>query len=206
MNSIAAFIDGSSYAASVCDHAVWAAGRLSAPVTLIHALGRAENSSAPADLSGNLRIGARRALLDKLAKLDAERAALAVERGRALLDDAGARMRAAADIDVTVRLRRGGPVEALEEIMATVGLAIVGKRGENASGAMEHLGSNLERLVRIASCPVLVANRAFHPVTRVLVAFDGGPSAVRAVDRMVDSPLLQGAEAHLLTAGGDAAV
>ena len=40
MNSIAAFIDGSAYAASVCDHAAWAAQRMGAPVVLVHALGR----------------------------------------------------------------------------------------------------------------------------------------------------------------------
>lgn len=83
MESIAAFIDGSAYGASVCDHGVWAAGRLGLPVTLVHALGRSETSSAPADLSGNLALGARRSLLEKLSKLDAERAALAQERGRA---------------------------------------------------------------------------------------------------------------------------
>lgn len=203
MESIAAFIDGSTYAASVCDHGVWAATRLGAPVVLVHALGRADSSSAPADLSGNLRLGARRALLEKLAKHDQERAALAVERGRALLDDASARMLAAGDIAVTTRLRRGDPVEALQEILDGTRMVLIGKRGEDASGEMLHLGSNLERLVRVATRPVMVVNRAFCPVQRFLIAFDGGPSARRAVQRVCDSPLLRDAEAHVLTAGGD---
>ncbi|MCC6006558.1 MAG: universal stress protein [Rhodobacteraceae bacterium] len=207
MDSIAAFIDGSTYAASVCDHAVWAAGQLGAPVVLVHTLGRADNPSAPADLSGNLRLGARRALLEKLSKLDAERAALAQERGRALLDDARARMIAAADIAVTSRLRRGGPVEALEDLMAGISLAIIGKRGENASGAMEHLGSNLERLVRLSARPVLVASRAWRPIERILIAFDGGASAGRALELVRASPLFRGVEVHLLVAGdGNAAM
>ena len=203
MDSIAAFIDGSTYAASVCDHAAWAAERLQAPVVLVHALGRADSSSAPADLSGNLALGARRSLLEKLARHDEERAALAVERGRALLDDARARMIAAADIEVTTRLRRGDPAEAYEEMLDTTRFALIGKRGEDASGAMAHLGSNLERLVRASTRPVMVVSRAFRPVTKVLIAFDGGPSATRAVDRVCESPLLRGAEAHVLTAGGD---
>ena len=64
METIAAFIDGSKYAASVCDHAAWAAQRRGSPVVLVHALGRTDSSSAPADLSGNLRLGARRSLLE----------------------------------------------------------------------------------------------------------------------------------------------
>lgn len=201
MDTIAAFIDGSTYAASVCDHTAWAAGRLGAPVVLVHALGRPDSSSAPADLSGNLRLGARRSLLEKLAQHDQERAALAVERGRAILDDGRARMMAAANIEVTTRLRRGDPVEALEEMLETTRLALIGKRGEDASGEMVHLGSNLERLVRASTRPVMVVSRAFRPVTRFLIAFDGGPSASRAVERVCESPLLQGAEAHVLTAG-----
>ena len=204
MESIAAFIDGSTYAASVCDHAAWAAGRLGAPVVLVHALGRPDSSSAPADLSGNLKLGARRSLLEKLAQHDQDRAALASERGRAILDDGRARMISAADIEVSTRLRRGDPVEALEEMMETTRFALIGKRGEDASGEMVHLGSNLERLVRASTRPVMVVNRAFKPVERFLIAFDGGPSATRAVDRVCDSPLLKGAEAHVLTAGGKA--
>ncbi|MGY6634866.1 MAG: universal stress protein [Alkalilacustris sp.] len=205
MESIAAFIDGSTYAESVCDHGAWAAARLGAPVVLVHALGRTDSSSAPADLSGNLRLGARRSLLEKLAKHDAERAALAVERGRALLDDARARMIAAADIEVTTRLRRGDPTEAYAEMLDTTRLTLIGKRGEDASGEMAHLGSNLERLVRASTRPVMVVNRAFRPIARVLIAVDGGPSATRAVERVCDSPLLRDAEVHLLTAGGDPA-
>lgn len=205
METIAAFIDGSTYAASVCDHAAWAAARPAAPVVLVHALGRPDSSSAPADLSGNLRLGARRALLEKLAKHDEERAALAVERGRALLDDAKARMIAAADIEVTTRLRRGDPAEAYAEMLDTTRLTLIGKRGEDASGAMAHLGSNLERLVRASTRPVMVVSRAFRPIERFLIAFDGGPSATRAVERVCDSPLLRDAEAHILTAGGDPA-
>lgn len=204
METIAAFIDGSTYAASVCDHATWGAERLGAPVVLVHALGRPDSSSAPTDLSGNLRLGARRSLLEKLAQHDQDRAALAVERGRAILDDGRARMIAAADIEVTTRLRRGDPVEALVEMMETTRLALIGKRGEDASGQMVHLGSNLERLMRASTQPVMVVSRAFRPIERFLIAFDGGPSATRAVERVCASPLLKGAEAHILTASADA--
>jgi nucleotide-binding universal stress UspA family protein len=69
---------------------------------------------------------------------------------------------------------------------------------------MQHLGSNLERLLRSSTRPVTVVNRAFRPIERFLVAFDGGPAATRALERVCESPLLKGVEAHVLTAGGDA--
>ncbi len=46
--------------------------------------------------------------------------------------------------------------------------------------------------------PVLVASRAFRPVERFLIAFDGGPSSRKAADYVTTHPLLAGAECHLL--------
>lgn len=206
MDRIAAFIDGSAYAASVCDHAAWAAARMRAPVVLVHALDRPVASAVPGSSGGVLRPGARRSLMERLARHDAEAAAVAVERGQALLEDARARLLAAADIEVDTELCHGDPVRVFEEMQTTTRLALIGKRGERASGPMAHLGSNLERLVRISARPVLVTNRVFRPVARLLIAFDGGPSAGRAVACVAESPVLRGAEAHVLTAGpGDAA-
>jgi len=202
MKNITVFIDGSDYAASVCDHAVWAAKKLAMPILLVHVLGRRnEVSSAPADLSGALRLGARTALLDKLAKLDEERAVLGRERGRALLDDAAARMRAQGDVEVSTRLRNGDLISAIGELEPETRFAIIGKRGEAAGFASEHLGSNLDRALRSSHRPVLVANRALGALGSFLFAYDGGPSSERAVERLVEGSVLAGMACHILTAG-----
>ncbi|WP_223678048.1 universal stress protein [Azospirillum agricola] len=63
------------------------------------------------------------------------------------------------------------------------------------------MGSNLERVVRASHKPVLVASRAFLPIERFLIAFDGGPSAAKAVEQIARSPLLRGLDCRLLTVG-----
>lgn len=203
VQKITAFLDGSRYGASVCDHAMWAAERLEMPISLVHVLGRRnEVSSQPTDLSGSLKLGARSDLLERLSKLDEERAVLGRERGRALLEDAAARIRAAAPgLEVATRLRNGDLVEATEELAPETRFAIIGKRGEAAAYAMVHLGSNLDRMVRTSTRPVLVASREFKPIERFLLAYDGGASATRAVERLVEGSVLKGLECHILTVG-----
>jgi nucleotide-binding universal stress UspA family protein len=203
MRYITVFIDGSVYAESVCDHAAWAAGRLDMPVRLVHVLGRRnEVSSQPADLSGSLNLGARSELLEKLAKLDQERAQLGRERGRAILDDATARLQAAfPKIEVQQRLRNGDLIEAIGELEAETRFAIIGKRGEAAGFAREHLGSNLDRAVRSFQRPVLVAAYEFRPIARFLLAYDGSPATERAVERLVEGSVLRGVECHILSVG-----
>ncbi len=81
-------------------------------------------------------------------------------------------------------------------------LLVFGKRGEAADFAKLHLGSNLERVVRASQKPIFVASRAFKPISRVLIAFDGGPSVGRAVNYLCAShELFAGLAMHVLYVG-----
>lgn len=197
---IIALVDGSIYSTSVCDHAAWIAGRTGAPVELLHVLGRREGAETQ-DRSGAIALGARTALLNELAALDAQRAKLMMERGRAILDDARAKLEEDGLAEITTRLRHGDIVETVAEIEGQARVIVIGKRGEAADFATLHLGSNLERILRSAHKPVLVASRAFRPIQKVLVAFDGGTSALKAVDHIARSPAFQGLDVHIVTVG-----
>lgn len=196
MNKILACVDGSVYADSVLDHAAWAAGRMDLPVELLQVLGRREAVSS--DRSGRIVAGGRRKLLEKLATLDAERARLLHNEAWLALDEATARLEAAGVGEVSSTLRHGDLLETMDEREEDAALVVVGKRGEAADFATLHLGSNLERMVRAARRPMLIAARAFRPISRVLIAYDGGPSALRVVDEVSRGPLYAGLEVMLL--------
>ena len=148
------------------------------------------------DLSGAIRLGARTRLMEELAELDAQRAKLISHRGRAVLEDARAIVDQDGVTDISTRLRSGDVVEAISEIESEARVIIVGKRGEAADFAKGHLGSNLERIVRAATRPVFVASRAFQPINSVLVAYDGGRSAMKAVDHIARSTLVHRSGGH----------
>ncbi|MGY6705767.1 universal stress protein [Roseinatronobacter sp.] len=197
---IVALVDGSIYSASVCEHAAWISQRTGAPVELLHVLGRRE-APEKADLSGSITLGARSALLAELAELDAQRAKLISHRGRAILEDARAILDKAGVSEITTRLRQGDVVETVSEVEKDARVVMVGKRGEAADFAKGHLGSNLERIIRASTKPVFVASRAFKPIAKVLVAYDGGTSAMKAVDHIARSPLFQELSVHVVTVG-----
>ncbi|THD74077.1 universal stress protein [Thalassobius vesicularis] len=196
---IIALVDGSIYSESVCHHVAWIAGRTQAPVELFHVLGRREGGSG--DLSGNLRLGARTKIMSELAELDAQRAKLAQAQGRAILDDAKAIIEGDGVAEVALRLRNGDIVETVAEQEADASMVVIGKRGEAADFAKMHLGSNLERIVRAVKAPVFVASRAFKPIERVLIAYDGGVSAMKAVDYVARNALFAGMDCTLVTVG-----
>jgi len=203
MPKLIAFIDGSVYSESVVDHAAWVANTIGAAVDVVHVIGRRDTGSVPVDLSGNLEMDSQQALLEELAEHDRQSARIARARGRLIVDGAVQRLRSAGVAEAHARLRTGDIVEAVQELEFEATLIIVGKRGEAADFARLHLGSNLERIVRVSHKPVLVANRKFKPVQRFMVAFDGGPSVMKAIAHIASGKLFPGLPCHLVAAGRD---
>jgi len=200
MSQILACTDGSVYSSSVYDHAAWAAARMSAAVHVIHALDPQKESTSLADLSGSLVADAQQALMAELVALDEARSRVAQIRGKAILAEAERHLKEAGVQKISTEQRHGSLVETLPDFEPSNDLVVIGKRGKSADFATLHLGGNLERIIRAAHKPVLVASRAFKPVNSFLIAFDGGPSAKKAVAFAASHELLKGLNCHLVMA------
>jgi len=200
MSTILACTDGSQYAASIYQHAAWAAVQSGAPVHVLHVIERDEWRPS-ADLTGSLGFDASAELMSELVNLDESHARVARLRGKAILEDATRQLKAAGVTEVSTTQRHGSLVETLDEFEQNAGLVVIGKRGEHVDFAKAHLGSNLERVARTTKIPMLAASRAFKPITRFLVAFDAGASVLKAIHYIASEPLLKGAEAHLVAVG-----
>lgn len=201
MPKIIALIDGSIYSESICDHAAWIAAATDSSVQIVHVLGRRSVPSEESNFSGSIGLGARTALLEELAELDGQKAKLAHKRGRAILEDAKVRISKSGVNEISTKLRNGEIVETVQELEETADLIVIGKRGEGADFDKLHLGSNLERVVRSSHKPVLVASRAFKPIQRFLIAFDGGASAIKAVEHVARNHMFSDIQCQLLTVG-----
>lgn len=201
MQRILAAIDTSLYADSVVDHAGWVAARTGGVIELLHVIQRTDAVPGRGDMSGALGLGAKSGLMEELVSLAETQGRLAREQGKALLAGAVARLAAAGVRDVTAVHRHGGVLETLIEREAGNDLVMIGKRGEQADFARGHIGSFVERMVRESIRPVLVAARKFVAPTSVVIAFDGGASAKKAVAFLAASPLLEGLAVHLVVAG-----
>lgn len=201
---VLACIDGSFHSPAVCDAAAWAALRLEAPLTFLHVLHK-EPGPASADLSGNIGLGTRESLLEKLAALDEKRGKLARERGNQLLGAARFRARTVGVAEPEALQRHGGLVETLSDQQEDTRLLVLGKRGEAAQVASEHLGSHLERVIRALHRPILVTPTEFRVPQRVMLAFDGSPTARKALEMVAASPLFRGLSCHLVMVGSDTA-
>lgn len=188
-------IDASTYGPSLCDHAAWFANRMGARVDVLHVLDRDERGAGTGlDLSGSVGLGASEVLLEQLTKADEARAQAAQAHGRDMLESAARRLTDAGVADVGLLHRHGEVAETIIELEAGFDLVIIGKRGEGRNFEEGRLGAKVERVVRGSARPILVAPRVFMPITRVVVAFDGGASATKALNHVLQSPAFMGVE------------
>ncbi|MFC6329706.1 universal stress protein [Alloalcanivorax gelatiniphagus] len=200
MSHVIACIDGSAAADSICDHAAWAARRLDAPLMLLHVLDEARYPSEP-NLSGNIGLGTREALLKELADLDARRNRLALEEGKALLEAARERLQAAGQPAPVLRQRHGKLLDAVRELDDDTRLLVIGKQGTDHPGH-DQIGDNVEKLIRGVDRSVLLAVGPFREPTGLMLAYDNSPSMRDGVRLIASSPLLRGLPCHLVQVNG----
>lgn len=207
MKTLLACLDTSVYSASVVDHAAWAAQQLGASVHLLHLLEPVPVTAYQADFSGAIGLDAQSRLKDELVALEQAKARVAAAQAEGLLATARARLAATGlpTARVQSEARHGELVDAVAEFDASHDMVVLGKRGEHVNFAKGHLGSNLERVIRTSRHPVLVAARAFLPIERALLAFDGGPSVRKGIEYLATQPLLRAVEIRLVHVGAASA-
>ncbi|WP_278398792.1 universal stress protein [Stutzerimonas kunmingensis] len=204
MTHVMACIDGSPQAAAVCDCSAWASKRLDAPLTLLHVLDR-QQYPVSGDLSGIIGLGSREFLLQELATLDEKRAKLALEEGRMMLDSARQRAISAGVAQPECRQRHGDLVESLRDLQDETRLLVIGRQGEDSGDAIQHIGSQLENVIRTMQRPILVAPGDFSAPQSVMLAFDGSATSRKGLEMLAGSPLFKGMPIHLVMVAADTA-
>jgi len=198
MSKVLACIDGTgALPEAVCDTAAWASKRLLAPLCLLHVLDRREfpiEQDAP--LSGTIGLGAREALLEELAELDAKRAKLAREQGRLMLAAALERAREDEAFEPSTTQRHDDFVNCLQEMQPETRLLILGKGSHGDS-----LGVHIEPTIRALHRPILLTDKALVEPARFLLAFDGSATSRKALQMVAESPLLKGLSCTLIMVG-----
>lgn len=186
--------DGSNYSQECCRYGAWLARQTGANVEVLYVTDlRQFQIPAMADLSGSLGIQPFEGMITQLQEMEKHKSKFVEESAMAIFDTDELADR------VSFHYETGLLVDVIEEYAERADLILIGKRGESAQFATEHLGSMLERVVRAASKPCLVTSRQFAPIQRVAIAYDGGEHCHRAIEFIAQSALFQAFDLHVVT-------
>ena len=192
--------DGSAYAQVSYEYVAWLAKRIDTEIEVLYVTdSRKEQAVRNPNFSGSIGIGSYQQLLDQLVAIEGDRAKVNHKRAKYILQQAESFLTERQVEPVKLTHETGFLVDLFNQFESDANLIVLGKRGETANFASEHLGANMERIVRASHKPCLVTPREFRPVNNVLLAYDGGESCQKALNYLVNSPVLQDLSLHIIT-------
>lgn len=201
MKRILLCTDGSTIASYSYDYGAWLAQHLDASIDVLHVSDtRRQAQEKAVNLSGSIGIDASDRLLEQLVNLEHQTARLEYQQAQLMLQSAVATLQASGVEQVRTLHKTGYFIDILSDLEPGVDMVVLGKRGTSAGSASEHLGGNLERIIRASHKPCLTISRPFQPIERVLLAYDDSPSARQVLNFVLTSPLFRGLELHILKA------
>jgi nucleotide-binding universal stress UspA family protein len=166
--------DGSEYANSALDYGIYLAGKTGAGLIGLHVVDiRLLQPPLISDISGTLGLPLYQEFSDSLEN-DLE------EKAEAILRAFRHRCQAAG-LSPAIKKITGIIEERIIEEAKTADLIIMAKRGEHVRREMTFLGSITEFVVNASGRPVLVTPAEFQPINKMALAYDGSPSAEKAL-------------------------
>ncbi|RUO35515.1 universal stress protein UspA [Aliidiomarina shirensis] len=191
-----ACIDGSALSDTVADYAAWSAKRLNNSLVLLNVLDDIR-SSDEADFSGNIGMDERQRLLAEITELEEKRAKLSRQQGHAFLDAAQKHLSDFA-IEPLLRQRHGDLVDTLVDIEEEIRLLVIGRQGKRGDGIGQHIGHQVERVIRAMHKPTWVVTGKFQEPKQIMIAYDHSTTAKKAVEMVAGSPLFKGIPVHVV--------
>lgn len=197
MKNILVCIDGSSYGQVCTSYAIWLAKKTGARISALY-VSELWQYETPliADFGGALGTQPYMGLTAQLREIEAGKAKIIENYVRGEFAKAGI------PDSVDFYHRSGLLVDCIDEFenqRGDVSAIVLGKRGENANFAKGHLGSNMDRVIRASKLPCFVANRKFIEQKKLVLAYDGSPSATRALEFLATRKEFIEQEIHLVT-------
>ena len=197
MENLLVCTDGAfPYTESCFKYAEWIAKKLGASLDILYVSdSHAFDFSMVTDFSGSIGVQPYQNLQAQLKAIEQEKAKVVQEMARQFFEKAGLSKK------VHFHHETGALVDCYQKYENSargLDLVILGKRGESANFATEHLGSNLERVVRSSKRPCFVACREYSPIQKIALAYDNSPSVRHAVQFLIRSPLFKDTELNLI--------
>ena len=194
MQKILICTDGSNYSQEVCRYGAYLAQQSDASIDVLYVTDlRQFEVPAVADFSGSLGIQPFEGMVNQLREIEEIKSKFVEENALKTLKDSGV------STEINFHYETGMLVDIINEYANNTDLVILGKRGENVNFATQHLGSMLERALRVLSKPCLVTNREFKAFNKVAVAYDGGDSCKKALDYISKNELLKSLDLHVIS-------
>lgn len=198
MEKILVCVDGSVLSKAVCDYGVYLANLLNLPLVILNVVEHSHKTKK-LDLSGNIGLGSRDELLEELVNEEMSESKKLIAKGRTVLKEMKEYVESKNFTNFTTLQKHGTLYETLDELSSTIRLAVIGLRGEDN----QDIGYHVEELIRMLNIPILLVNKAFEPISSILIAYDGSNYAKKAIESSRKNIIFKDTNIHVVNIDKD---
>lgn len=184
-----ACVDGSKFSNAVCEYGIEVSKSTQIPLKLFNTIEHSHKSNK-VDFSGNIGLGEKDELLEELSNEDEKESKALINNGKELLNTLKQKATNAGLRNVIISQRHGKLYDNLVELQDKIRLLIIGLRGRDSQGS-NIVGEQVEEILRSVEVPTLLVNQDFQPINKVMMAYDGSTSSIKALQSIVKSPLFK---------------
>lgn len=177
-------VDGKNFNEAVCDYGVFVSNNTKAPLRFLNIVEHNSNAKK-LDLSGNIALGAKDDLLEKLSHDEEESSKETIKKSRELLKTIENRAKETIQTDVSVSLIHGEVVPSLIELKNDIKIALLGIN----SNQQTKIGDNIQEIIREIHKPVLLVNQEFTQPKKILIAYNGSNESKEILKIVASNPL-----------------
>jgi nucleotide-binding universal stress UspA family protein len=177
-------VDGENFNEAVCDYGVFVSNSTNSPLRFLNIVEHSSNTKE-LDLSGNISLGAKDDLLEKLSSEEEKSSKITIKKSRELLKNLEEKAKKTIQTDVSVSLIHGEVVPSLIELKNDIKIAILGIHSHSKT----KIGENIQEVIREIHKPVLLINQKFIQPKKILIAYNGSNESKEVLKIVASNPL-----------------
>lgn len=198
MSYVLCCVEGENFSQSVCDYAVLISNNMELPLKFLNIIEHSSKSDK-LDLSGNIKLGEKDDILEKLTLEEATRSKLAIKKGKELLISLKEKALLSCANEISILQVHGDVLENILELEKEISVLIIGIKSQK-----EHkIGENVKEIIREVHKPVLLVNSDFISPRKILIAYNGSEQSKKLLKSISTNPIFKNVSRDIVNINDD---
>ena len=186
MSCVLCCVDGKNYSQSACDYAVMISNNMKLPLKILNVIEHSSKSDI-LDLSGNIKLGEKDDILEKLTNEESIKSKQIIKEGKDLLLALKEKALITAEQDVILMQAHGDILDNILELQDEISILIIGIKSHDKN----KIGENVKDIIRELNKPILLVNSEFITPKKILIAYNGSEESKKILTTAIRNPIFK---------------
>jgi len=186
MSCVLCCVDGKNFSQSVCDYAVMISNNMKLPLKILNIVEHTSKSDE-LDLSGNIKLGEKDDILEKLTNEEAIRSKNIIKEGKDLLLALKEKALIISEQEIILMQAHGDVLDNILELQDEIAILVIGIKSHDKN----EIGENVKDIIRALNKPILLVNKEFTTPKKLLIAYNGSEESKRLLISTSINPIFK---------------